>query len=371
MNNFHIETITPVHVGNGKFIQRDTEYILDGDNILVISPDKFLQVIGPNKLEEWLNKIEKGLSIEPLLAGINPPPNKEDISSRIIHNNYDKASTLPTLKEQISSGTGKPYIPGSSLKGSIRSAIFASLIREENRPVPFTRIQNDWGKLTSEILENDFFGNDPKNDVFRFLRVGDAYFQENSTVSIRMGNINIKGDVVVDLDFSKQQLTEAIGARHKTMVSIRIDSIGMTRNTHYHQIGQTPDYLKDLKTLTGLLNKNTMLLLKQELDFWDQYEDDDVTEYINVLVEIHEEIKHLKPGCCILRVGHGMGWTFLSGNWMKDPKLFAQSDFTEVVEKIRPNNSRYRQYPYPKTRRVSNEFDLLGFVKLTPVEETV
>ncbi len=369
MNNFHIETITPVHVGNGKFIQKDTEYILDGDKILVISPDKFMQVIGPDKIEDWLSKIENGQPIKPLIAGINPPPEGADISSRIIQNNFKGAASLPTLKEQISSGMGNPYIPGSSLKGSIRSAILASLIRKKNKAVPLDWTVNRYGKYSAEPLEDSFFGSDPNHDIFRFLRVGDSYFTENSTESLRMGNINLKGDDSAKLDFSKQQLTEAIGTGQRTTVSVRIDFTGMGSNTYYKQIEEVPYYFQDLKSLTSLINKNTKYLIKQELDFWEEYEDDDVTEYINVLVEIYEMIPKLKPGSCILRVGHGMGWTFLSGNWMKDPALFNETDFLEVVEKIRPYNNRYEQYPYPKTRRTSNEFDLLGFVKLTPVEE--
>lgn len=64
---------------------------------------------------------------------------------------------------------------------------------------------------------------------------------------------------------------------------------------------------------------------------------------------------------CVLRIGHGSGWRFITGAWSEKLNSFNPV----VISAARPNNFRYNEYNFPKTRRVDEECELLGFVKLT------
>ena len=40
----------------------------------------------------------------------------------------------------------------------------------------------------------------------------------------------------------------------------------------------------------------------------------------------------------------------------------------KLLDKIRPQNYQYTEYPFPKTRRIDADADILGFVKLSIIE---
>ena len=62
----------------------------------------------------------------------------------------------------------------------------------------------------------------------------------------------------------------------------------------------------------------------------------------------------------MLRIGHGSGWRFITGAWSEQLK-----NFNEIVNASRPNSYRYTQYDFPKSRRIDEDGDVLGFVKLS------
>jgi hypothetical protein len=72
----------------------------------------------------------------------------------------------------------------------------------------------------------------------------------------------------------------------------------------------------------------------------------------------------------VLRVGHGSGWLGMTGGWAKNDKYIADRKIWDAIEdKSRPNNKRnYSDYPFPKSRRMDDEGELLGFIKLTLLE---
>lgn len=66
-----------------------------------------------------------------------------------------------------------PYLPGSSLKGAIRTAVVSSLAKPNN--IEGDRDKGIW-------IEKKLFGyNDPKQDPFKMLRITDAPLPDNAT----------------------------------------------------------------------------------------------------------------------------------------------------------------------------------------------
>ena len=57
---------------------------------------------------------------------------------------------------------------------------------------------------------------------------------------------------------------------------------------------------------------------------------------------------------------HGSGWRFITGAWCE-----GLDNFDEVIAVSRPNNGRYQEYDFPKSRRIDEDSDILGFVKLS------
>lgn len=222
---------------------------------------------------------------------------------------------------------------------------------------------------SAKTLEDELFGKNPKEDVFRFLRVGDAYFAKGDTVALDLKSLNIvrDGDKVI-LDRKVHQLTEVIDADIKANLSLKLNSGLLDINNAKGYINKKSPWLADLSALFKLVNKNTVQILSEEIEFWEPAEQrfEPVEQYLSQLSDIKTIADKCTEDECITRLGHGVGWTFINGAWVENEDILSDDIYRELVQIIRHNKFRYENYPFPKTRRVadSDNIELLGFVKL-------
>ena len=207
------------------------------------------------------------------------------------------------------------------------------------------------------------FGSNPNEDVFRFLQVGDAYFGENYEVAIRMVNINER-ERQSFWDESKSQLIEAIPPEDEAEFQLKLNETGY--NLSRDRVHTMPDCMKSLSDLFQTINNHTQKLLESEIEYWKEREENDDSEKVCLYLEKIKGILDMTKGCnkgneCVLRIGHGSGWRFITGAWAETLENF----YSVVVSASRPKNFMYKQYDFPKTRRVDDECELLGFVKLS------
>ena len=383
MSKVKIQTLTAVHVGSGETLQYGTDFVqgvVDDDNVLsVVEPRKVLALIGENNIHQWVASIERKETTSSVIKRFAPHAKIRDYSQRIIME-WSAAKTTDTLKEQIHDGRGKPYIPGSSIKGAIRTAVLASLaenVRDVVRKIDKTKrdrqgnpIPNNKGliqyKADAKNVESELFGSNPNEDVFRFLQVGDAYFSRMRNVAIKMVNINER-ERQSFWDTSKPQLIEAIGPDDETTLQIKLNENGYDFSKD--KVHPMPDCMKSLTVLFETINNHTQELLESEINYWRERESGDDTNKVSLYVEKIQNILDITNGCtrgeeCVLRIGHGSGWRFITGAWTENLDNFN----SVVVPASRPKNFRYEQYDFPKTRRVDDECELLGFVKLSKVK---
>lgn len=375
MSKIKIETLTAVHIGSGETLQYGTDFVTgeteDGDVLSIIEPRKVLDLIGVDNVQQWVKAIERKEPTSQVVKRYVPNAKLEDYSNRIILEWSDVRDT-DTLKEQIHNGQGRPYIPGSSIKGAIRTSILASLADTiQSKENKIDKSGKDFKgffkqKADAKRIESELFGATPNNDIFRFLQVGDAYFGELREVAIRMVNINER-ERHSFWDTSKPQLIEAISPEDDSEFQLKLNIPGY--NFSRGKVNQLPSCMSSEAELFRTINTHTQKLLCEELEYWEEREDKDESDKVTIYLEKVNDILSIARACkdgkeCILRIGHGSGWCFITGAWAKSLKNFDSL----VVPVSRPKNSNYEQYDFPKTRRVDDECELLGFVKLSIVE---
>lgn len=372
MSTFTMETLTPVHIGSGVFLQRDIEYLRVHTNsgnssftrLGIIDEAKVLEIIGTENVDKWLSIIENRDNLYAYLKSRKPDLKLADVSSRTIHC-YTENKQCLTLKEQIHDGCERPYIPGSSIKGAIRSALLNQIILANGKRIKEDEIKIFKGQFSANTLEKKIFGNNPNSDIFRYFQVGDALFDKNTTVGLRLCCLNIvsNGDETI-LDQKSAQLVETIGADVKAFFSIKLDSENGKNSKLFNEF----EPFVSINRLFDFINMNTLHILEGERKFWeDDVENDYVEAYVERINDIIGLVNKLEKGECILRLGHGMGWSFINGNWTKDDSILSDQIFERIKNAARPNNHRYSEYPFPKTRRVDEDVDLLGFVKIKEI----
>lgn len=365
-----IKTLTSVHIGSGEVLQIGSDFVKGkmGNNyvLAVVSPEKVLDLIGEEHLQDWVVAIERKESTGNVVKRFAPNAKVEDYAKRIVLE-WSEAHERDTLKEHIHNGQCKPYIPGSSIKGAIRTAILASLaenVNDAERKIDVSA--NGKKKTNANKVEKELFGSDPNNDVFRFLQVGDAYFGECYTVSLRMVNINERTSKNF-WDKSKSQMIEALPSEDMTRFEMKLNIEGYNKSKERcSTIGRLPNIMSSYESLFEAINKHTIRLLDFELKYWEERSDRDDSDKVECYLEKIKLIKNEAQNCdkgkeCVLRIGHGSGWNFITGGWARNLDNFESL----VVPVSRPNNQKYSEYDFPKTRRVDDVCELLGFVKLS------
>ncbi len=366
MISIKLKTLTPLHIGSGRELARDVEFIEMNKEIGVIDEKKTFGIIGEENIGTWVAKIEKQ---EPLLDYLKM--RKPDISLKdvckytmpLFANNF---RMVRTLKEQLHEGMGRPFIPGSSIKGAIRTAILNILLNELNHNWKENELKNRWDKFSDKEIQARIFGKDPNHDFMRFVKTGDALFSNDDLIALSVLSLNYLFERT-KRDEKFLQLTEAIGSDAETSFRMKLDLELWQKNIDFREIHKNiPGFLKGLPSLFKVLNGFTAELLQNEIDFWDEDKHlKPVVDYISECNKLLKVCKNCGEKEAVLRLGHGSGWIFMTGGWIKNDNYIDNPLYYKIEDKTRPGNHRYKDYFFPKTRRMDEDGELMGFVKLS------
>jgi len=340
-----IKTLSSVHIGSGNILQQGSDYCIKNINgakvIHVFDMNAFLHLIDERYLPDVVAMMERDYAIDEILQKVLPQATLSQVSKYQLYL-YDEVQARPckNLKEFIKDGHGKAYLPGSSIKGALRTALLANEAEKKNF--------SSYAQV--EKFEKSVFGKNPQDDVFKYLQVGDAYFEESDLlIAVRISSLNYR-DKFGDLsDSSKDQYVEVL--QEDNTGSFRIKLLDSFK---YQSIGSILDKV----------NQHTKRMLESEIDFWNDCDKDGAENYVDELQCILDFVNDcVSEKECVVRIGHGSGWRFMTGAWTE--KL-PDSEFQNIVDKSRPQNKRYQNYFFPKSRRVEQENSrLLGFVKMS------
>lgn len=152
---FQATPLTPIHVGDGATLAPE-DYLIEGDHLIQFNRSATLRDMLPEvrrQLEERLDRNDFQAAQEILRKSVKPPHHR----CRIQIGAESKADLLkavgnpldPVVRQRAVQGfvrnplTGRPYLPGSALKGAIRTAVVSRLLgaaeitrlHEEARPL--------------------------------------------------------------------------------------------------------------------------------------------------------------------------------------------------------------------------------------------
>lgn len=132
---FRATPLTPIHVGNGDILAPE-DYLIAGDHLIQFNRSATLRDMQPEtrrQLEERLDRNDFQAAQEILRKSVQPRHHR----CRIQIGAESRADLLkavgnpldPVVRQRAVQGfirnplTGQPYLPGSSIKGAIRTAV--------------------------------------------------------------------------------------------------------------------------------------------------------------------------------------------------------------------------------------------------------
>ena len=188
-----VELLSDVHIGTGTELVRDVDWIAPGDGYVYFADsdhlldEVFARAEANGKEMREVAKILAGSTLTGLYRDLHWLT-KDDFGERHPLFRYRLRGSPATvaIREQIKDVHGQPYLPGSSLKGALRTVLAVAAV-EEVKP-DLSRLENS-RSWAGQPVERQLFGSDPNHDLLRALQVGDS--QPVSPAQLRLRRANI------------------------------------------------------------------------------------------------------------------------------------------------------------------------------------
>lgn len=278
----------------------------------------------------------------------------------------------------------KPYIPGSEIKGAIRTAIAAHLLQsseywswleknlrdfESDYKKELQKVANQKGKEVNELkkklvremakieqaLEDRLFRSkekDMKYDFMKFLHIGDSELKEPSECLFvsDLRTLNISRRFSVFQEFCKKDLlfTSDIRLEYNEII---LNKLGFRE--------EQKRLISDIRNIFKCCYEFSKKMLDEEI------------AYQPYPQQVIEKLNHIRqennPNSPVIRIGKNQGYLSLTMG------LVVKEKDKELYNKVLCHATKNTSYTnnFPKTRRIvscgGNDFDTCGWVKLIVV----
>jgi CRISPR-associated protein Csm5 len=164
-----LQTLSPVHIGDGNELRQGFDFMVRGNATYRLNEDAILQA--------------KENQVRPDRSGHYPTPGalltaadyeRDDYFRYVLRGAARSAKMDARVKSFIKDVYDRPYIPGSSLKGALRTALAWLGWSEVNLRLERGMIGNS-RSWAGQRLERKIFGPDPNHDLLRALHVSDLF----------------------------------------------------------------------------------------------------------------------------------------------------------------------------------------------------
>lgn len=366
-----LTTVSPVHTGSGDKYLKNFDFLHEDRMIKVFDRNKLFSIVekgGEKLINSYTVAIEDGL----IPAWFKE--NKINVNEILVHS-FQAERAPRDISIQLRDGTGHPMIAGSSLKGAIRTAILARLVKEDGtNPIKnaVNRHLNSNGKINFKFADqqitNNLLGKDAKLNLMRGLTVGDFHYEQGN---LELQQIWITRLTSPDNFTGKFPVTiEQLKSSSMTTGLISFDDFLGTKATEggeAHSYFNFPVKLDKEWVMQAILDK-TRKTIDSELEFLNGKRGNSINELREFYNDLRKQVDGLKDDEVILQLGWGSGWRGMTGQLLEPENLTRN---LRKKLKLAPDD-KYLGFPFPKSRKTVNldgSVMSMGWVKLkfTPV----
>ena len=297
------------------------------------------------------------------------------------------------IREAITAMDNRPYIPGSSLKGALRTALLGEMLSVNADVYAKSRDHietlmdrgprgNPRREQPGRFIEQLAFGKDPNHDLLRALQVSDTQPVDSDALEIGLAwtvTLNQNNQLVQKIDRGQEykHCVAQFQAQQRLTFTLKIDDL-LFRDREKARLGYSDSQAELLGDIAEVCRSDADALLQQELAFYDNYDFSEIANIYEKLIRINNT---LNVGAFLLQIGWGSGYhanTVTSIIADADAESPEDEDlWMDLRERFRLGQSRSRRDSYdprafPKTRRIlyrgRNPICPLGWVKVSPIQ---
>ncbi|MCG8342678.1 MAG: type III-A CRISPR-associated RAMP protein Csm5 [Chlorobiales bacterium] len=365
-----LTTLSPLFIGAGEeqVLSPYSDFVQRGDSLLYIDTGRLREAMQDDQalVEAYVKGVrqfENNRSIFSLEDFITGTLGREvdDFETRIVK--IEGSVEKKHIRRFIATG-GKPFIPGSSLKGAIRTAILVDwLLNRTEGKQQLDRVREHvenghWDSLKSMNPEQACFGN-IANDALRHLRVSDSEIIDRSNLSVgemKRVPLPLGGNKQKQKSSNIPQWSEIVGPSAETKFSLSM-------TTTPDETGFTFLDNQSIDSLFSIINQVSLDSCLRELDELEAL--NEFRDFFRFYETLEQEIKSLKANEAILRLGGGKTWFDNSIGLSIDSDVFGEEKFLgQYLDLL-----RIGKIPFPSTRSAiikdNVPFYPLGWIKLS------
>jgi CRISPR-associated protein Csm5 len=333
-----LTTLTPLHIGDGDELKQDFDFVAWNGRTYRLDEDAILRA--------------KEAQLIPDRAGQYPPPGhllaeadyrNAALFRYVLPGVPRSKKTDARVKSFIKDIYDRPYIPGSSLKGALRTAL-AWMGWTEVKPKLDRGAIGRNRSWAGQPLERKLFGPDPNHDLLRALHVSDLARPGKAGEGLMLVN----AQVLTKKSAGSPVELEAVESEVVLTGTLTIDDVlfGPLAESELH-LANRKHWLDELMARAQKHSAARIVRLAEWYEKADGCED--VARFYRQLAEAR-----LAANSAVLQIGWGAGWdgkTF-STHLQSDPQLFEQLVADFRLHRAAPGSPpRKPGDPFPRSKR--------------------
>lgn len=339
-----LKTLSPIHIGAGRELRLGFDFVLYQGRTWMLNEDTVLEAKG--------NKLAANRSGHYPLPGQllteadlqNPAFFRYDLRGQPRSERADAR-----LQAFIKTPYDCPYIPGSSLKGALRTALAWTGWKESRLPPLNRSVIGNRRSWAAKPLEEKIFGRDPNHDLLRALQVSDLHGPQKPAE----GLIVVNAQVLTRQALQSPIELEALPGEIEFKGSIRIDETLFANWAEPAlRFGNRKHWLDELLPRA---NAHSQARIEHLLAWYENLPAD--VPGAEGITRFYRQLSGAQPAQnqAILQIGWGAGWdgkTFWT-HIQQDKELFEQLVRDFRMDKARKGSRRKPGAPFPTSRRVA------------------
>jgi CRISPR-associated protein Csm5 len=338
-----LETLSPLHIGSGEELRRDFDFVTDQNLTYVLNTDRILA--------DKIDPARSGQKRYPLPGKLISQKEYQAYARYILRGTPRSERSNASVQACIKDVFNRPYIPGSSLKGALRTALAWSGFDEVQPDLHRGAIGNrrSWA---GQKLEQKIFGRDPNHDLLRALQVSDLTGPEKPGE----GLVLVNGQVVTKKDAGSPIELEALKGSVVFQGSIKVDEALFSDWAEPQLNFQNRQHW--LEELMPRAHAFTLNRIRPLIDWFS-------SAGVTKIAKFYRQIESVNVGNqrAILQLGWGGGWdskTF-SSHLKENEQLFRR-----LLDEFRIRKGRGPVKDFPTSKRVVVKDDGKNIYPLAP-----
>jgi len=340
MANYHLKvsTLSPLHIGAGEELRLGFDFMVRGSSTCRLDVDRVLET-HPG----WQTARGGRYPLPGELLSEKDYDNPE-LFRYVLRGRPRSGKGDARLQACIKDPFDRPYLPGSSIKGALRTAL-AWTGWEEVKPRLDSSKLNRSRSWAGQRLERELFGENPNKDLLRALQVGDCFGPNKADDSLIIANAQVltqsKGASGAPIEL------EAIRPNLAFEGSLRVDESLFTPQAD--RVLRFNDRKHWLDELIPRVRQHSLARIEKHQEWFAEVEGaDGIANFYHQMSRAA-----LGPNQALLQLGWGTGWdgkTFWT-HLTADEHLFERIVSTYRLDKAGRQSRRQPGDPFPKSRR--------------------